>query len=324
MKINSSTRQAEWTLHGLTLLGGTSRPGFLQLKCSNFSQHADVDFLRHINEPSLIRWLPLFASKPTLQLAQRDQLDGLGHQADHQDGKAGLCLQQGVPGGPGVPAQRWLHRAHDPSIRCQLWLRAKCLAGRLLYCCIPYPTRRYPVFPSMALCLQIPGSSDKRVLSMDVLKVVMGQLNQLYLIQRLFVSSRRRADLGWTCTRSTRGFPHYNTKEKPSKSAKAQFTPLPGPPSHTETPILTPSHPCLIGSFAGLSPPSTRWQALFKVPPGLFHQVWRHLVEKTTRWNLEHQVCCTRCGGRTRTSCCSSPPSLSSPRTGRRSKAKLS
>ena len=47
-----------------------------------------------------------------------------------------------------------------------------------------------------SLCPQILGSSDKRVLSMDVLKVVMGQLNQMYLIQRLFVSSRRRADLG--------------------------------------------------------------------------------------------------------------------------------
>ena len=46
-----------------------------------------------------------------------------------------------------------------------------------------------------SLCPQILGSSDKRVLSMDVLKVVM-ELNQLYLIQCLFVSSRRRADLG--------------------------------------------------------------------------------------------------------------------------------
>ena len=68
-------------------------------------------------------------------LAQRDQPDGLGHQADHQDGEADLGVQQGVPGGsggfqgflrskalalPGVPAQRWLHRADDPKIRCQL------------------------------------------------------------------------------------------------------------------------------------------------------------------------------------------------------------
>ena len=47
-----------------------------------------------------------------------------------------------------------------------------------------------------SLCPQILGSSDKRVLSMDVLKVVMGQLNQMYSIQCLFVSSRRGADLG--------------------------------------------------------------------------------------------------------------------------------
>ena len=42
------------------------------------------------------------------------------------------------------------------------------------------------VFPSITSCLQIPGSSDKRVLSMDVLKVVMEQLNKMYLIQCLY------------------------------------------------------------------------------------------------------------------------------------------
>ena len=47
-----------------------------------------------------------------------------------------------------------------------------------------------------SLCPQILVSSDYRVLSMDVLKVVMGQLNQMYSIQCLFVSSRRGADLG--------------------------------------------------------------------------------------------------------------------------------
>ena len=39
-----------------------------------------------------------------------------------------------------------------------------------------------------------------------------------------------------------RFFTLYNTKEKPSKSAKAKLPHSPGSPSHTETSILTPSH----------------------------------------------------------------------------------
>ena len=136
------TWQAEWALHGLALLGGTRWPGFLQLssfsnsfpacgcRFSEVHQRAksyQVNFFPCYKPPCTAwstwptwpssgssRWRS--RSRPSAGFARRTRWDCW-------DCWAKLLASAGLP------AQGWLYRADDPSICCQLWFRAKRLAG---------------------------------------------------------------------------------------------------------------------------------------------------------------------------------------------------
>ena len=101
LKTNFSTRQAEWALHGLALLSRTSWPGFLQLSSFSNCFPACRCWFSEVHQRAKSYQVNSFFLTTNQPLAQCDQPNRLGHQADYQDGKADLSLQQGLPGGSG-------------------------------------------------------------------------------------------------------------------------------------------------------------------------------------------------------------------------------